>query len=626
MPKSFLLIILLLLPSAALFPQELPETEDEAQAQEYADDLLYLSSHPVNLNHAGPEQIMLLPGITAYQALRIGDFLKQNPGLSRPEMLVQDSVVDQNAWDAILPYICLDGTVAAKKPLAKASLKTRRSWPLPEEMELGKYADSPWDLRERFTANVIPNYELYAQAQKDPGEASFKDFYSAGIYHQVPQGRYSWVAGDFNSRIGQGLIFGGGGRAIVSAGWTDANLRPAQLIKPYHSSGESGFLRGLAGQVELPQGLNILVLASYKRADANLDSSGQIEGFYTDGYHRDSSECSHQERGSERVGAARLGWKQGRSIEAGITVCHVSYSPALNDSLDYSGSGGMDIRMTFPGIWLTAEIAKPSAGQAAANAALGFRSGPAESYIACYRYGEGYRSPRFGAMEYYGGRDEQGAIIGTSVKAPFRTRISGLGYLFQPLSAGAQVIKGQGGYLLEFAAENAIIKGLDLSWRWRQKGKHEIHSASPENDFDALGVKTSYKLSLAWDISPRHTFYGHYQQAGYRIPFLRTRERGECLDLGLKYKTGRNISLLGQSVLFNTGGYDSRLYASEPELLNDALFHALWGLGRRDVLALRYGLCDRAKLDLKIAREVREHGGQTARKTEAGMQLEVTLP
>lgn len=626
MPKRFLLIALLLLPSAILLSQEIPETEDEILVQEYADELSYLSDHPVNLNHAGLEQLLLLPGITSYQALRIGDYLKKNPGLSRPEMLVQDSIIDQRAFESILPYVCLDGTLASRQPLARSSIKAKRSWPLSEEMEKGKQANSPWDLREKLTVNLFPDYELFVQAQKDAGEASFKDFYSASLFYSHPQGRYSWLAGDFGTRIGQGLILGGGGRAIVSAGWTQSNLKTAQYIKPYHSGSESSFLRGLAGQVALPQDLTLLALVSYKEIDARLDSSGRIERLYTDGYHRDPSEYANKNQAVERIAAARMGWKPDRSLEAGVTVCHAACSPRLNDSLGYSGLAGLDARLMLSGIWLAAQIAGSEWDQTAGNAALGFRSGPAESYVAYYRYGSGYKAPRFGAMEYYGGQDEQGAVISSTAKVPYRTRISGLGYLFQPLSAGAQVSKGQGGYLLEFAAENDIIKDLKLSWRWRRKGKYEIRSGSDGQDMEALAVKTSYKLSLVWDISRRHTFYGHYQQAGYSLPALQARERGECLDLGLKYKVERNVSLMGQSVLFNTQGYDARLYTSEPELLNDASFHAFWHQGRRDALVLRYDFKKRAKLDIKVAREIRESVEETTRKTEFGMQMEVSIP
>lgn len=626
MPKRLLLIFLLLLPSAVLFSQDLPETEDEELIQEYADDLSYLSAHPVNLNHAGLDQLLLLPGISAYQALRISDYLKQNPNLRRTEMMVQDSAIDQAAFEAILPYICIDGSISAKKSLVKATFKAKRSWPLSEEMASGNQVNSPWDFREKFTANIIPDYEVFAQAQKDAGEGSLKDFYSANLFYNPLQGRYSWVAGDFGSRVGQGLILGGGGRSIVSAGWTQANLKQAQLIKPYHSGSESAFLRGLAGQTELPYDLNLLALFSNKRVDAKVDSMGQIAGIYTDGYHRDSSEIANKNKASERIAAVRLGWKRGHSIETGVTVCQAAYSPELNDNLFYRANAGVDVRLMFTGLWLAAEMAGSGAGQTAANAALGFHSGPAESYISYYHYGEDYKAPRFGAMESYGGRDEQGAVISSTVKIPFKNKFSGLGYLFQPLSAGAQIAKGQGGYQLEFAAENDIIKGLKLSWRWRQKGRYEIRSADGGNDFDALAVKTSYKLSLAWDISRRHTFYGHYQQAGYRIPLLQAGERGECLDLGLKYKAGRNISLLGQSVLFNTQGYDARLYASEPELLNDASFHGYWGRGRRDAVVLRYGFGKWARLDLKAAREIRDYENEITRKTEAGMQLEVIVP
>ena len=626
MPKRLLLIFLLLLPSAILLSQDLPETEDEELVQGYADDLSYLSAHPVNLNHAGLDQLLLLPGITAYQALRMSDYLKRNPDLNQPEMLVRDSVVDQTAFEAILPYICVDGTLAAKKPLVKAAFKAKRSWPLLEEMASGEQLNSPWDLREKFTANIIPDYEVFAQAQKDAGEGSLKDFYSFSLFYNPPQGSHSWVAGDFSSRIGQGLILGGGGRSIVSAGWTQVNFKQAQLIKPYHSGGEATFLRGLAVKAGLPYDLSLLALVSYKKIDAKLDSVGRISSIYNDGYHRDSSEYANKHKAGESIAAARLGWRKEQSIEAGATVCNTRYSPELDDSLFYRANAGVDARLMFSGLWLAAEMAGSGLGQAAANASLGFRSGPAETYVAYYRYGEGYKAPGFGAMEYFGGRDEQGALISSTAKAPFKTRVSGLGYLFHPLSAGAQITKGQGGYLLEFAAENDIINDLKLSWRWRQKGRHEIHSAVSKKDFEALAVKTSYKLSLAWDISSRHTFSWHYQQAGYRIPLLQTRERGECLDLGLKYRAVRNISLLGQSTLFNTQGYDTRLYASEPELLNDASFHAFWGRGRRDAVVIRYGFGKWARLDLKAAREIREYDNETVLKTEAGMQLEVTLP
>ncbi|MDO9068697.1 MAG: hypothetical protein Q7W05_09610, partial [Deltaproteobacteria bacterium] len=382
MPKRLFLILLLLLPSAIIFSQDLPETEDEALIQEYADELSYLSSHPVNLNHAGLDQMLLLPGISAYQALMISDYLKQNPNLSRTEMLVQDSVIDQAVYEAILPYICIEGALAAKKPLVKASFKTKRAWPLSEEMASGDQVNSPWDFREKFTANIIPDYEVFAQAQKDAGEGSLKDFYSANLFYNPPHGRYSWVAGDFGSRIGQGLILGGGGRSIVSAGWTQANLKQAQLIKPYHSGSESAFLRGLAGQTELPYDFTLLALFSHKRVDAKIDSMGQIAGIYTDGYHRDSLEYANKNIASERITAARLGWKQGRFIESGVTICQAAYSPELNDGLFYRANAGADVRMMFSGIWISAEMAGSGAGQAAANAALGFRSGPAETYVA----------------------------------------------------------------------------------------------------------------------------------------------------------------------------------------------------------------------------------------------------
>jgi hypothetical protein len=608
-------IFLLLFSPLHSFAQDPPEVEDEAAIEEYADGVSFLASHPVNLNHAGLDELQLLPGLSPYQVLRLSKYLDENPGISDPFVLAADSVLDRASVEAILPYICFDGQAGKGRSSGNACLRIKRSTPLPQESR--KWYDSPWDTREK-ASYCWKNWEVFGQAQKDAGERSYSDFSSACLQHETPGQSLKVLAGDYSVSIGQGLIMGGTVRPIVSAGWAKSFGTGSNSVKPYHSSDEARALRGAAIQYSMPCNSSLIAWVSYRKLDASLDSLGRTAKIISDGYHRDSAELAHRDMAEEMLAGARLGHNFGSGLNLGISACRVSYSPERCDSLHYSGNAGIDARLTIGDLMASGEAASDSKKRKAGIIGSGFRAGPAESFFQYYSYQQGYSSPRFNALESFGGQDEQGALLGSGVKLPYKTKVDGLYRHFQTGSAGKELLRGEGGYQLEFVAVNGIIKSLELGWRWRQKIKEELDTANGSKLWTNSRF-TSYRFCLSWDIQRQTKFYAHYLTGRYRIASLLRPERNELFCLGIKLVPAQGLGLAGQSIIYNCPSYDARLYLSEPEITGSGSFHGYWGTGRRDALVVRYKFRSSISCEAKAAREVREYKGETAKKTEIGL-------
>ena len=83
--------------------------------------------------------------------------------------------------------------------------------------------------------------------EKDPGESLRRpDFTSFHLLIQSPGRSSRWVLGDYTVQMGQGLI-AWQGMSFASVSEVASVKKQGLFIRPYHSVGESRFMRGLAG-------------------------------------------------------------------------------------------------------------------------------------------------------------------------------------------------------------------------------------------------------------------------------------------------------------------------------------------------------------------------------------------
>ncbi len=604
--------------------QEMPDIEDEQASQDLAEQMIYLQEHPVNLNHADLDQLMTLPAITPYQALRLNRYLKSHPKLSDPFLLVRDSILDLPAVESLLPYICLDSYLPAQSVKLKLSTRLQRKWPDAEGIADGSFNGSPLESRTRMWFRPDENWEVFGQCQHDVGEPAWNDYYSGNLWWSDHEGTKQVIIGDYQMKIGEGLVFGGSSPRIFSSYWSGSARLDAAAVRQYFSSHENRGLRGLCLKYPLVDNFNFICFASRRQMDAKIDSLGRITSIYDDGYHRSDAELERKNNSTETIFGGRVGFSAGRSCDIGITGYNRSFDKTTAEGLYNAFLISLDARTVLDKNWASLELVKGRGPLGGYSGEIGFMVRDYAGRINFYGYSPEFKPPRFNSDNYYGGDDEKGVTIAGSYRAPLGYDISAIYNQFhpwQPFSISSQSYRG---FRYEVRLGKKIFQGLlaDLRIRSLQKEYFDDgQSGAPIYHTSNL----TFKAGLQWQLGKKFSATGRYQASFFGDSRDDDRKRGELLSLALKAQLPRDITIQGQTVFYYAPSYDARLYLAEPELRSGGSFHGYWGLGRRDALFLRYALGRSGAGYLKIARQVRDYQGQIAKNTELGIELEFLL-
>ena len=597
--------------AGAAWCQELPELEVEADSEELAELLHYLEENPLDLNRATAEELMLIPWLSPAQALRIRAHLKGRR-LADPSRLVAEGVIDQAAFQRILPYIYIEGKTPPKDRLVISS-RWQRAWSRDTVR-----VPSPWTNRQRLEYLGSDRWRAFLQTQKDKGEGDWADYWSGAAGYRG--GSFDVIAGDFQLRSGLGLAFGGSSPRIVFPGsFPKPAVRTGASI--HTSSNERSALRGAAASGRMGK-LEAVAAVSSRLVDGRTDSSGSLVRIYDDGYHRTEAELARKNNTGERLGVLSLGWEPFDRCWVGALGYAGGHNPGFAESLVVSSGASLSGGMSGGPGYLSFELTATGRGQGAFSALAGARISGTETALLVYAYRPDYRAPRFNGYERYGGRDEQGAAVFQKSALPARTWLSTAFHWYRPWSAVSTVDKGHGGYLLDLKADNGIIKDLDLACRWRYR---ETERACPSGLDAVLARERSYlaKAMLDWRAGGGFLLSADYAASRHHPAEGGGPGKGEMLSAGAGWQGGGACLVRIQSSFFNTESYYSAVYQPEPELRNTGSFHPLFGSGRRDALLVRYTYAKRLSAELKLAYTYREYQGETARQAEMGLQMEI---
>lgn len=619
--KGLLMLMIISLNAGA---QEMPDVEDEQASQDLAEQMLYLQEHPVNLNHADLDQLMTLPTITPYQALRMDRYLINHPKLSDPFLLARDSILDTPTVESLLPYICLDSYLPANGLKLKLSTRLQRKWPDADGIVDGSFHGSPLESRTRIWFSPDRNWEIFGQCQHDVGEPAWNDYYSGNLWWSDGGGKKQAILGDYQMNIGQGLLFGGSSPRIFSSYWSgSARLDPA-AVRPYFSSHEYRGLRGFCLKYPLYDNLNIICFVSRRRMDAKLDSLGQIASIYDDGYHRSNAELERKNNSTETIIGGRAGITAGRSCDIGITGYNRSFDKTTIEGLYTASLISLDARTVMDKNWAWLELAKGERTVGGYSGEIGFMVRDYAGRIKFYGYSPGFNTPRFNSDDYYGGDDEKGVTIAGSYRAPLGFDISAIYnqfYPWQPFSISSQ---GYRGFRYEARLDKKTLQGLAADLRIKSLQK-ELFDDGQSGDPIYHTSNVTLKAGLRWQLAKNLSAGGRYQTSFFGDSRYDGKKRGEIISLAVKAQMPRDITIQGQAVFYYAFSYEARLYLAEPELRSGGSFHGYWGLGRRDALFIRYAMGRSGAFYLKIARQIRDYQGQITKNTELGIELEFLL-
>ncbi len=344
--RSFLLTLILLSPSPASgqntelsqfivsIAEELASDDSEPEAvSEYIERLYELSENPVKLNSSSETEITRLFFLSDFQVKALTDYSGKEGKIVSVYELSNIPGFDIETVKMIIPFITLDysfsriPTSVAWRNNSLTSLSAN-----PQRYD-STNSGSIWRILSRYkfiSGGISGGFTI----EKDPGETFFSekppfpDFFSANLAYNGSGVIRKIIVGDYSARFGQGTNLNTGirtGLSLTVPGYMSAR----DEIKPYTSTDENNFLRGLAVELSI-RNTGISVFYSKNSIDATLGSSSGfsndfIENISRSGLHNTESLAEKKDAISEVVYGLNISYNF-NNLRAGLVFTENEFS------------------------------------------------------------------------------------------------------------------------------------------------------------------------------------------------------------------------------------------------------------------------------------------------------------
>ena len=468
--------------------------------------------------------------------------------------------------------------------------------------------------RLRYTYKT--NISFGVTGKKDAGEQFFKgaqkngfDFYSAHAFYKGGKYLRSVALGDYSVQIGQGLNLWTG-YAFGKTADVMSVKRSAIPIRPYASGNESMFLRGAAVDVGMgPIGLTTFI--SSKKVDGSVvaDSTADDNDANTDfaqsinisGYHRTNSEIAKRHSLTEQIAGTNLRFTKKR-FTLGAAAVYTGYDkPFVKDTqlynqFDYRGLGQVTVSADYSALYRNFNFF----GEYSQNATTGANAyvngvlialDPKASMVILHRnYSRGYNSLyNAGISEGSNTQNEQGLFMGWKYKFNSKWSLatyvdffksSWLKYLVDAPSNGQEIL---------FQPTFKPNKVFEVYGRFREQRRQKN---SRDSDGSITGIEDviqrNYRINMSYALSENFTIKS-------RIEYVTINRKSNIPEAGfLMYQDilfkpkGKPIDISVRYAMFDTDGYDSRIYAFENQALYAFSIPSYYYQGSRAYVLVRY--------------------------------------
>ncbi|MDR4987927.1 MAG: helix-hairpin-helix domain-containing protein [Bacteroidales bacterium] len=621
---------------------ETGEFEDTGGQDELLERLELLSMHPVNLNRSSMEELRQLFMLNDIQLFNLLQHIETHGRLISIDELQSIEGFDRQTIAAILPFVYLgdtrdrrhfrfenmfrDGEQVLFVRYQQLMEEQKGFSPVnEEELEANpnaRYLGSPYRLYTRYRFTWYRNISFGFTAEKDPGEEFFRgsqpygfDFYSGHLHLQDFGRLKSLSVGDFQAQFGQGLCFWSGmgfGKSTEAIGIK----KNAPGLRPYTSVDENNFLRGVGSSVHLGP-LNVTAFISSKKRDANIltadagDGKPVITSLQQSGFHRTPRELEGKHAVNERILGANVSYGH-RRIELGLTAYHIHLDAHYNRQLsvynqfDFSASShaGMSFDYSFlaRNLNLFGEMATDLNLRTAFLNGIMISLDRRLSFALAHRhYNKAYQAPFSAAFgENSRTANENGLYAAVEIRPSRRLRLYAYAdhYAFPWMKHRTYMPSRGSDYLIHL--EYRPMRGMEFYIRFRSKtGERNTGEAVAIRHLDGL-VRRQYRLNAAYPISPSLSMRSRLELVTHS--FGTEQQRGVLFYHDVLYRSlGSPFAITLRYALFDTDGYDARIYAYEHDVLYAFSFPFYSDKGIRTYVLVRYRLARPVDLYVRFA-------------------------
>ena len=637
--------------------QIVEESDEEVDVQMLTGSLYDMLENPVHINAANIGELTKIPFVNDMLAYQLIRYRETYGALQSLYELQAVSGFSPALIQKISPFITVSApssknTFTLKKAIVsgRKNLFLRYGRTLQHQEGYRDRIDSlilahpnriflgdPNALYLRFTSRYSSRLQYGFTLQKDAGEvwlpsqlsgtirrqirdkvnAPF-DYYSFHIFLEKIKNIKALALGDYHLQFGQGLLLWSS--PAFGKAWNPVEIkRYAQGIKPYKSTDENNFLRGVAGTFQLQKDLQLTIFYSGKHIDANIteaDSSlteeTTVTSFQRTGLHRTLGELMDKQAIALRLAGGHLRYRH-KTLEIGMTAMetriggnyipqrasYLSNFPGQNTfahySLDFSYLQG---RTVFFG-----ELSSFAFHQYAQLLGLSAYLHPRLSFSLLFRHYPADYFPGFFAhpfAEKTATSNERGFYAGLHLllhpKWSLSAYIDNFSFPFLRYRTDAPSHGHDYRLQLDFNA-NRHVK---MYFRYRGKAGQINQNSAPEMLSTLIDQnKNSYRMHLDYSVNSSLAFAnrfelvtlrkGDYYGTGYLL-FQDVKWSPPGIPLGLNFRFA----------IFDTDSYDERIYAYEHDVLYAFSVPAYYDKGSRINMAVRYQLSRQWTLWFKL--------------------------
>ena len=597
--------------------EELAADESDPEAASvYIERLFELSENPVRLNSAEEDEISRLFFLSDFQVKVVADYVLSSGRLISIYELANIPGFDQEIAEMMTPFITLDAAIMMKPDSARwrnsiiTNISARSG--NADTTTLG----SSWKILTKYKFNA-GTFSGGFTSEKDPGEQFLSgnpplpDFFSAHVAYSGKGLIRKLILGDYSARFGQGTSINTGIRSALST-TAHGYMSARDEIKPYTSTDENNFFRGLAAEISVKNfGLTLFYSKNY--SDATLSSLSDqseyfVKNFYKSGIHNTSSLLQKKDVVSERMIGANLSYNF-NNVRIGFTFAENIFSlpiiPETNDPENYFAFAGtrnnlytLYFNSLIKRSLLFSEFSINEMHNYAFVQGLSFRPSDRMTINLLYRnYSAGYTS-------FHGRGPGNNSVTANEhgILGNFSFELAK--HLF--ISAGCDVYTFPWLKYRNSAPSYGLKQEIRVKYIPSEKlvfEAHFNHRVSMADESGAPGIPeqthiagNTYKASVRYSLTAKiksatRVDYKIVDPAG---------SNGTLLLQDFVYSfSNLPLTLWFRYCIFNTDDWDSRLYTYENDLLYSFSIPSLSGKGSRSYIMAKWEIGEMAEMRFK---------------------------
>lgn len=485
----------------------------------------------------------------------------------------------------------------------------------------------------RYKYSSANNLSFGFTAKQDAGEkyiwnpakqSLLFDFTSFHLSIQNKGKLKSLILGDYKLQFGQNLLFSSGFN-IDKSSEAIASVRKNNLgARPYLSSIESGFFRGIASTITTSKNTSFTSFISYKKIDANIDSNKNISSIYNEGYHITASEVENKASAKELSYGGNFQYKY-KELQLGINAIQTSYNlPVQKSNLHYNqfAFNGRDnfvssayFSYNWNNINTFGEVGVSQfKGKGIVLGGIIALSSKLDLAILYRKYDKDFHSfygNSFG--EASTNTNETGTYLGLKYKFSHKLVASAYVDRFESNWLTFQAIAPSKGYdyLCKLAYSPQKNIQINIQHRFEQKQKN---SSSNNEPIHSLSNIKRQNTSFTFTFAPEKPWQFKTGFITSNYDFEEMNSKGKLLYQDIQFKS-QKFSITARTTQYQTDDYDSRIYVHESDLPSSFTMPANFGKGMRNYIIINLKIANSFSLITKII-QTKQQGIEPKKSTE----------